>query len=225
MHPIQIITIPQPCQQSWHQMEANNNGRYCDHCCKTVVDFSIMSNNDIIAHLATNTNVCGRFEKRQLEDFSTKSFDKHSWKPLRKYMLMAASVIGLAPLSVAKANVLQHPVDSVHKKQVVKHIGVAQVRVLKRKALTVTSFKYNSKVTVKNDATKVNRYPCFPYDDGIVGKVAYTPAIANQVKNFRINRSVDTVLHVLGGISIKGIPIEKTEREVDKQMLYDLGIK
>lgn len=66
MQPIKSISIPKPCHESWNQMTVNEQGRYCGQCCKTVTDFSVMSNSEIIKHLASAHNVCGRFDERQL---------------------------------------------------------------------------------------------------------------------------------------------------------------
>ncbi len=63
---IKNISIPQPCGQSWQQMETTENGRHCAHCAKIVVDFSKMTNDEILAYLAGTSNVCGRFNEFQL---------------------------------------------------------------------------------------------------------------------------------------------------------------
>src|ERR1700744_4376736 len=57
MDNIQNISIPQACHQAWQQMNVVNEGRHCEHCCKTVVDFTTMTNNEIIAYLSTKNNV------------------------------------------------------------------------------------------------------------------------------------------------------------------------
>ena len=44
---IKNISIPQPCSQSWQQMTPVEQGRHCESCCKTVVDFTPMSNDEI----------------------------------------------------------------------------------------------------------------------------------------------------------------------------------
>lgn len=66
MGKIKQITIPQPCHQSWRQMEIKENGRNCLHCAKTVVDFTKMTNNEILTCLSGTRHVCGRFNPNQL---------------------------------------------------------------------------------------------------------------------------------------------------------------
>lgn len=58
--------IAQPCHESWQQMTADNGGRHCAQCCKTVIDFSEWETTDIVQYLRTNAGTCGRFKKSQL---------------------------------------------------------------------------------------------------------------------------------------------------------------
>jgi hypothetical protein len=66
MTPIQSISIPEACHQSWQQMTPVERGRHCQQCCKTVTDFTVMSNQEIITYLAAAHDVCGRFDQAQL---------------------------------------------------------------------------------------------------------------------------------------------------------------
>lgn len=68
---IKSISIPNACLQSWQQMTAVNNGRHCEYCCKTVIDFTKMSDDEVIQYLSAKTNVCGRIGHQQLRDLNT----------------------------------------------------------------------------------------------------------------------------------------------------------
>ena len=70
MTPIQSINIPEACHESWQQMTPVEQGRHCQQCCKTVTDFTVMSNQEIINYLATTHNVCGRFDQAQLSSLN-----------------------------------------------------------------------------------------------------------------------------------------------------------
>jgi hypothetical protein len=49
-------------------MTPENKGRFCASCAKSVVDFSLMTDNEVLAHLSKNTgNLCGRFDAEQLQ--------------------------------------------------------------------------------------------------------------------------------------------------------------
>ena len=99
---IKNIRIPQPCSQSWQQMTPVEQGRHCESCCKTVVDFTPMSNDEIISYLSTKTNVCGRIEGQQLNSINYKLYaDNLSAASWRKRIIMLIGLIG--PLSFYKA--------------------------------------------------------------------------------------------------------------------------
>ncbi len=63
--PIQI-RIPKPCNQSWEEMTPDGKGRHCDHCRKTVIDFTTWSDAALYEFFSKNTErVCGRFYASQ----------------------------------------------------------------------------------------------------------------------------------------------------------------
>ena len=63
------LTIPQPCHQSWSAMTPATAGRHCAACEKTVVDFTLKTDAEILAFLAgaARGRTCGRFTAGQLE--------------------------------------------------------------------------------------------------------------------------------------------------------------
>lgn len=61
------ITIPNPCSESWSDMDSQNNGRYCDSCSTVVRDFSKMSDTQLYYILQQSQGkICGRMNKSQL---------------------------------------------------------------------------------------------------------------------------------------------------------------
>lgn len=62
------IRIEAPCDQGWDHMTPNDQGRHCDRCCKTVVDFTEWPLDDIARYLQEmgKGNVCGHFRGSQL---------------------------------------------------------------------------------------------------------------------------------------------------------------
>lgn len=62
------LHIPQPCHENWDEMTPEKQGRFCQSCAKTVVDFSNMTDQQILEKLKKNAgNTCGRFTNEQLE--------------------------------------------------------------------------------------------------------------------------------------------------------------
>jgi hypothetical protein len=61
------IRIPEPCQENWHNMKPTEQGRFCGSCQKTVVDFSGMTDKELLDYLSkASQHTCGRFAKDQL---------------------------------------------------------------------------------------------------------------------------------------------------------------
>lgn len=61
------ISIPHPCSQSWNEMSSTEKGRFCQHCQKTVTDYSAMNDKQLIAAKHSNGgNTCGRYAPGQL---------------------------------------------------------------------------------------------------------------------------------------------------------------
>jgi hypothetical protein len=87
MKEIANISIPTPCHQSWQQMTPEGDGRHCQSCSKIVTDFTKMTNSQVISHLSTANNVCGRFTQPQLVGINTGIYAdsgqmKSNWKRL-----------------------------------------------------------------------------------------------------------------------------------------------
>jgi hypothetical protein len=63
------VSIPKPCKESWDSMTPKGNGRHCDSCDKTVVDFTAMTLEQIKIYFDKNkgTRVCGHFKTVQVE--------------------------------------------------------------------------------------------------------------------------------------------------------------
>src|SRR3954466_8290741 len=62
------LSIPEPCHEHWNKMAANEQGRFCASCCKTVVDFSAMSDRQMAEFFKkTSGPVCGHFQPDQLD--------------------------------------------------------------------------------------------------------------------------------------------------------------
>lgn len=61
------IQIPEPCHEDWNKMTPVQQGRYCESCCKEVVDFSLMTDMEIMNFLSKpRGKTCGNFSTDQL---------------------------------------------------------------------------------------------------------------------------------------------------------------
>jgi hypothetical protein len=62
-----LLNIPEPCHENWHNMTPQEQGRFCGSCQKVVVDFSVMTDKEVLAYFSkASQQVCGRFSNDQL---------------------------------------------------------------------------------------------------------------------------------------------------------------
>ncbi|HVX50195.1 MAG TPA: carboxypeptidase-like regulatory domain-containing protein [Chitinophagaceae bacterium] len=62
------VTIPTPCHENWQNMTPADKGRFCQSCAKQVVDFTMMTDNEVLNYFKKATGpTCGRFMNDQLQ--------------------------------------------------------------------------------------------------------------------------------------------------------------
>lgn len=67
MAPIYQIKITEPCHEDWNKMSPAERGRFCGACQKQVVDFSTMTDAEVVRHLQQATaSICARAGNDQL---------------------------------------------------------------------------------------------------------------------------------------------------------------
>lgn len=62
------IHIPTPCHENWYTMTPDEQGRFCGSCQKAVVDFSTMTDKELLTYISSVSGytACGRFSNEQL---------------------------------------------------------------------------------------------------------------------------------------------------------------
>lgn len=61
------LSINNPCLENWNNMDKTTKGAFCHNCQKEVIDFSKLSDNEIVSVIETRTgSVCGKFNNTQL---------------------------------------------------------------------------------------------------------------------------------------------------------------
>jgi len=62
------VQVKEPCHENWQNMSPDEKGRFCGSCQKTVVDFTLMNDRQILDHLSkASGSTCGRFANDQLD--------------------------------------------------------------------------------------------------------------------------------------------------------------
>jgi CarboxypepD_reg-like domain/Secretion system C-terminal sorting domain len=108
------LHIPEPCHENWQQMTPQDQGRFCNACAKAVVDFSVMSDKEILNYISNaSSKMCGRLDQDQLNrDIVYPEFQKRNWK--KYWLTIAASFVLLtsklsAQIKPSKGTVTANP--------------------------------------------------------------------------------------------------------------------
>ncbi len=96
------LNIPNPCHEDWNQMTETQKGAFCKACSKEVLDFSKMTDEQLIEQLSQNFNSsgsCGRFNSNQLQRYyspiTSKKHNSTNW-----YMRPVAFLFGIMGLTI-----------------------------------------------------------------------------------------------------------------------------
>jgi hypothetical protein len=91
------INMPQPCnKREWDDMTPNTQGRHCDNCNFTVIDFTNFTDRELVDFLIkSNGKICGMFENHQLNRSMAISPTKNNTL-LNRALLSTALFAGIA---------------------------------------------------------------------------------------------------------------------------------
>lgn len=176
------ISIPEPCHEDWNKMIPNKNGRFCQSCSKTVVDFTTMLPDDIKNYFLENRgkSICGRIKQSQLDSIIIKipSSVLYSQTNYHYFFLLALfAVMGTTLFSCADKNGNKQKIDKI---EIVEDTNNVEMLDLK---------SINSEKVSKIKFSKPGVISC--------GEIFES----NEVKNFSKESEVDTVYY--GGIGIE----------------------
>jgi hypothetical protein len=112
------LFVPSPCHENWEDMTPNERGRHCASCNKTVTDFSLFTDKQLLEYFTgIKEGVCGRFSPFQLERQLVYSEPaKHPF--WQKLLFGTALTAGLTTAANAQQTV-KHPIHATkgNKKQ------------------------------------------------------------------------------------------------------------
>jgi hypothetical protein len=89
------LNVAEPCHENWANMQANEQGRFCLACSKTVVDFTGMSDKQLYDYFKNYTgSTCGRLNHDQLNrDLVADQQKKRGWFAYAVSALLPALLI------------------------------------------------------------------------------------------------------------------------------------
>ncbi|WP_212000267.1 hypothetical protein [Chitinophaga sp. HK235] len=102
-----FLSVPTPCSENWDEMTHTAAGKHCSRCAKTVIDFSSMSDAEILAMLRNSKGeVCGHFQSSQLDRLIAPPPATRS-NFLPALLLTAGMITGIANQGYAEARTLE----------------------------------------------------------------------------------------------------------------------
>jgi len=112
------IQVPKPCHEDWNTMIADENGKFCGSCAKSVIDFTKMKAPEIQEYFIRNQGrkICGRFNNGQLESvrISVPAQVLFSQTQFHKMFLLALFIaMGTTLFSCSNGNGDKQAIDSV----------------------------------------------------------------------------------------------------------------
>ena len=196
------LKIETPCHEDWTKMSPNKEGRHCGLCDKTVIDFTVMSQEEITNYLSNNykAQICGRIlvprEKEAAIQIKLKRLyknieDKIRFKPLRISLLGSLSLIML--ISGCTEN---HTADDVNKQQVrrITHtdtlIGEPIAPGIQKETnpISETTLGNIAQPDFDNSSNQTIQNTTPPEAVPIVGKVIYQQELMGEVKPLDSNK-------------------------------------
>lgn len=130
-HKIQI-SIPEPCHEGWQNMTPVEKGRFCASCQKTVLDFTYLSDNEIIKVVTKNDTLCARINVSQLNRNLIKTKTKSNY-----FSYFATSVLAFLGLGAESVVAQERPVVI---QTDIKYLDVVKIS---KKKITVTGVVTN----------------------------------------------------------------------------------
>ncbi len=115
------IRIAEPCHENWNSMSPTDQGRFCMSCQKQVVDFSTMTDKEILEHIsAASKSICGRAGNDQLNRLLVAPPEPRKiwwryWMGLAASLVLISSKASAQTKSPSPGIVQQDPVRMVGK--------------------------------------------------------------------------------------------------------------
>lgn len=191
------IYIPKPCHEDWNKMTPTQQGKFCSACSKQVIDFSLMSDNQILNVISNQSGkLCGRFDAEQLQRplIETKIKKQKSW-------WMAFTMPLLFLFDKSEAQEISNKADTI-------------TEIQERGDLIVGKLVYNpiKQITIKGQVVDENNNPISYVT--IMQKGTKQGTVSDTAGNFLMNVDANIGSIVL---VVSFVGYETVEKTIDEQ--------
>lgn len=160
------INIENPCGQDWSLMRDNYAGKFCSVCEKSVIDFTKLSDDEVLKVLKQNNfEACGRFSEKQLNRPFSETKSKASFLPFFK-ILSGLLLFGVTEKALAVNKPLKTETFVGDRKYLPESIS--------------------QKYSVENDSLKIVKGNVLYYEDNLA-----LPGAFVSIKGTSINTQTD----------------------------------
>ncbi|HWB28782.1 MAG TPA: T9SS type A sorting domain-containing protein [Chitinophagaceae bacterium] len=183
------ITIPTPCHENWDNMTPAAKGRFCQACAKTVVDFTAMTDSEILHYFSKAAgNTCGRFANDQLQ---------RPLQPLKDEKRKAWWIAAIMPLLMmfekGKAQVRHTITRKVHSQQLINtSLNLIVPTVSNKPILLAQPVDSN----ILNERNKNDSLDIFALEKSLVGAVGVVQIYTAPAKIDTLPNIIRRVLHM-----------------------------
>lgn len=101
-----FIAVPNPCAEDWNKMKPREQGRFCNNCRQTVIDFTGLSDTELYHYFKNRKTIpCGRFHTSQLnKPLYPVEHKKNRWRILSRPIAAALALLTIKDSSAALLN-------------------------------------------------------------------------------------------------------------------------
>ena len=206
------LSIPKPCHEDWDKMTINEKGRHCANCNKTVVDFSLYSEKDLVEFFKSiPTNICGHIPAYRLDTLLVEP-QKKRFPWFRSFMwgTAIASWLGLADKAEAQTNNTA-PITQVDTDKIFTKGDMVAVKPITTNHITLSFYDQSSKVAIQYVNVTLNINGTLKYYSSSEGicKIPITKDMLNQTVSLSFS---------IPNYDTKEIRLTVTDKNVSKKV-------
>jgi hypothetical protein len=214
------LNIPKPCSERWDKFTTTPEGGFCGSCQKNVIDFTQMSESQLVAYFrdlpAKENKICGRFRNDQLE----KNYRVNDWFP--KWNVQNNQVNYEVPVSrfLEKSSTISLPFISNMK--VVRNVAMAVLTLIFAEQGFGQTRLLSGKVVDGTDGT-----PLIGASISIKGKNKGVTADMNGSYQIQVDDKDILIVSCIGynRTEIESIKVRKIEKIVQAPFLGEVVVR
>ena len=133
------ISVDNPCSENFENFSKTTSGGFCGSCEKEVIDFTVMTSEEIQNHFSTSANTtCGRFKSSQLKTFEAMTNNMNSNFVSRGIAIMSFSLLALCSSPILAQDTASNETPVKTEVRVVPHSIVMGKIAIKKYTVTGT---------------------------------------------------------------------------------------